>query len=641
MIESFSGAAREKNAPKIFPMRPAEEASVQAAEIKEYMNGEKQPLELTKDDLEAIAVFEKDLNTKIAPIVKINIKSQAIHLDFFVTAAGQAMLAADFAGEPIPNDIAGLRQFFYTKQDFFNQKANAELKQRYETESLNATNKALSQRLLSEATTDGKLDLGGIAAPQVLTVILNPKELDQKWEGLRNILKELQALRASLDQAVNDEGENQRIAQKEILTMYRHRVNEIVMQLYGDIYLVKMKEEVMGTAGLNAEEAALVPKVKGFKNMERSLHLLDKMLRGAGEKDEHTGNYQSVSNSTRAAAHEIINVLRPLAQSTRDEVMKAKGIDPAKVFDPKNKITAAERKVLGDTVIAHYGELSAEPAGPQTLERKGPASDGKWQFVTGTKGEMAVDPERRFVRDAAQPRSVDEALAVGTAHEIEGHMVQALNREGIPLAMMSNMNSDRRTVVAESGAVNNEKEMNRAMFGFERYSEGVDSIVGLEARAQGKSYLECVEVVYESKIKSIREKYDLSDAQQKKAFMVVARKTLDGVIERVKRLFRSTETKLIGLDKASQYVTNSQEAAYTEQEIVFEKLKALGLEKLAYYGLNLRTVLTLCRLGFIDMSTIRTPDFKTLELWEKGGVTPTGEVIKPIKDRFKLDQEAA
>lgn len=641
MVESFSGVDREPNAPKVFPMRPAEEAGVQAAEIKDYIDGKKQPLELSKDDLASITAFEKELNNKIAPIVKINIKSQAIHLDFFATAAGQAMLAKDFAGETIPTDISGLRAFFYAKQDFFNQKANAELKQRYETESLNATNKALSQRLLSDATPDGKLALEGIAAPQVLTVILNPKELNQKWDALRNVLKELQSLKASLDSTENDDDKNQRTAKKEIVAMYRHRVNEIVMQLYGDIYLVKMKEEVMGTAGLNAEEAALVPKVKGFKKMDRSLHLLDKMLRGAGEKDERTGDYQAVSNSTRAAAHEIINILRPLAQSTRDEVMRAKGIDPSKVFDPKNKITAAERKVFGDTVIAHYGELSTEPAGPETLERKGTAPDGKWQFVTGTKGAMAVDPERRFVRDAAQPRSVDEALAVGTAHEIEGHMLQALNRQTIPLAMMSNMNSDRRTVVSESGAVSNEKEMNRAMFGFERYSEGVDSIVGLEARAQGKSYLECVEAVYESKIKSIREKYDLNDPEQRKVFMLVARKTLDGVIERVKRLFRGTETKLMGLDKAGKYITNSQEAAYTEQEIVFEKLKALGLEKLAYYGLNLRTVLTLCRLGLIDMNTIKTPEFKTLELWEKGGVTPTGEVIQPIKDKFKLDQEAA
>lgn len=637
MKESFSGTERESRAPQLFPLRPAEEVSVQAAEIKEYIDGQKRPLELSKDDLEATAAFEKDLNSKVAPIVKINIKSQAIHLDFFATPAGQAMLAKDFVGEPIPSDIAGLRQFFYAKQDFFSHKANAALKQRYETESLNATNKALSKRLLSDATPDGKLDLNGIDAPQVITVILSPKELHKKWEGLRTIRKELQLIEANLDQSANDD-KNQRIAKKEIIAMYRHRVNEILMQLYGDIYLVKMKEEVLGTEGLNAEEAALVTKVKGFKNRERSLHLLDKMLRGAGEKDEQSGSYQSVSNSTRAAANEIINVLRPLAQLTRDDNMRANGIDPAKVFDPKNKITAAERKLFGDTVIAHYGELSDEPAGPATLERKGPAADGKWQFVTGSTEAMAVDPERRFIRDAAQPRSVDEALAVGTAHEVEGHMLQALNRQRIPLAMMSNINSDRRTVLAESGAVSNEKEMNRAMFGFERYSEGVDSIVGLEARAQGKSYLECVEAVYESKIKSIRGRYDLNDAQQKEAFMLIARKTLDGAIERVKRLFRGTDTKLLSLDKSGKYITNSQEAAYTEQEIVFEKLKALGLEKLAYLGLNLRTVLTLCRLGLLDMNNIKTPQFKTLELWERGGVAPTGEEIKPIKDRFTLDQ---
>lgn len=635
MLSSFSQDRERTVEPvRVIPLRPAEEAAVQAAEIKKYLDGISKPLDLTKEEFDELKRFEGELNAKVAPIVKINIKSQALHLDFFATETGQAMLRRDFPGEEIPTEIMGLKKFFYTKQDFFNRKENAALKQSYETDSLNATNKALSSRLLSDATPDGKLVLAGVTVPQVMTVILNPKELDQKWQGLRKARKELKELEASLAQS--GESENARIAKAEIIKMYRHRVNEILMQLYGDMYLIEMKQEVVGHDQLTADEQILSGKVHGFKKLDRSLSLLDKMLRGAGEIN-NDNNYDSISSSTRAAATEIINVLRPLAEETRDQLMVAKGIDPKKVFDPAKRITATERKIFGDTVMNHYGVLSSEPAGPETLERKGTAADGKWQFVIGNKGAMAVDSSKRFVRDAAQPRSVDEALAVGTAHEVEGHMLQALNRQEIPLAIMHEMSTDRRTVVLESGAVNNEKVMNRAMFGFDRYSTGVDSVVGLDARAAGKGYLECVEAVYESKIKSIRAKYDLHDPEQQKAFMLVARKTLDGVIERTKRLFRGTGVKLTSLDKTSKYVTNSQEAAYTEQEIVYEKLQELGLEKFVYYGLNLRTVLSLLKLGLIDVNTVKTPDFKTQELWEKGGIAPDGTEIKPIKDRFKLD----
>lgn len=73
---------------------------------------------------------------------------------------------------------------------------------------------------------------------------------------------------------------------------------------------------------------------------------------------------------------------------------------------------------------------------------------------------------------------------------------------------------------------------------------------------------------------------------------------------------------------------------------MYDKLKELGLEKFVYYGLNLRTVLSLLKLGLIDIDKVRTPDFKTQELWEKGGIAPDGTVIAPIKDRFKLDSAA-
>lgn len=640
MLESRRSDEGSHENIRAFPLRPAEEVGKQALEIKQYIDGKKKPLDLTQDELSSLQTFEAGLNQDLYPVSKLSIKFQLLYLDYFLTSAGAAMLAEDFPGEVIPTDIAGLKQFFYAKQSFFNGKDAAKIKQKYESESLKASTAKLSKSLLPEDSPDGLLDVVDSQAPHIVTVILNTDVLRKKWENLRQLRQKIKTIEDRL--VTTDDSETLRAAKKEVILMYRHRINEILMQLYGDLYLLKSKEEVVGTEGLNADEVALTQGIKGYKNLERSLSLLDKMLRGVGEMEGEEGkaSYTQVSNSTRAAATSIINTLRPLVEDSKDAAMRKKGIDPKKVNNKGQYITPAERKVFGDTVLAHYGLLSVVPAGPESLERSGPAEDGSWQFVTGNTGAMAVDPTKRIVRDASQNRSVDEALAVGTAHEVEGHALQAVNRQAIPLRIMDGVNADRRTVLAESGAVSNEKLMNKAMFGFDRYSSGIDSIPGLEARLLGKSYLECVEVIYESKMKHVREKYDLSQSDQRAAFMLVARKILDGVIERTKRLFRSTETKFIGFDRTAKYITNSQEAAYTEQEIVFDKLKDLGLEKLAYLGLNLRTVLALLKLGLLDLNTIKMPEFKTLELWEKGAVAPTGEIIAPVKDKYKLDQDA-
>lgn len=637
MLENPHGNEGHNVNTRAFPLRPAEEVGQQALQIKQYIDGEKKPLELTHDELSSLQTFEAGLNQELYPISKLNIKFQLLYLDYFLTSAGIAMLTADFPDETIPSDIQGLKQFFYAKQAFFNGKDAAKIKQKYESESLKASTAKLSKSLLPVDSTTGQLDVVAAQAPQIMSVILNTDVLRKKWENLRQLRKKIRTIEDEL--VTSTDSDNLRTAKKEVILMYRHRINEILMQLYGDLYLLKSKEEVVGTEGLHPDEVALTEGIKGYKNLERSLSLLDKMLRGVGEMEGEEGkaSYTQVSTSTRAAATSIINALRPLVEDTKDAAMREKGIDPKKVNNKDQYITPAERKVFGDTVLAHYGLLSVVPAGPESLERSGPAEDGNWQFVTGNTGAMAVDPTKRIVRDASQNRSVDEALAVGTAHEVEGHALQAVNRQAIPLKIMDGVNADRRTVLAESGAVSNEKQMNKAMFGFDRYSTGIDSIPGLEARLQGKSYLECVDVIYESKMKHVREKYDLSQPDQKAAFMLVARKTLDSVIERAKRLFRSTDMKFIGFDRTAKYITNSQEAAYTEQEIVFDKLKALGLEKLAYLGLNLRTALALLKLGLLDLDKIKTPEFKTLELWEKGGVAPNGEIIAPVKDKYKLN----
>lgn len=65
--DSFSPERDRKIEPaRMIPLRPAEEAAVQTAEIKKYLGRVSKPLDLPKEDFDELKQFEGGLNAKIA-----------------------------------------------------------------------------------------------------------------------------------------------------------------------------------------------------------------------------------------------------------------------------------------------------------------------------------------------------------------------------------------------------------------------------------------------------------------------------------------------------------------------------------------------------------------------------------------------
>lgn len=65
MLESYSADHDRKLEPlRVIPLRPAEEAAVQAAEIKKYIEGKNQPLNLDKNEFDELKRFNMSLIAK-------------------------------------------------------------------------------------------------------------------------------------------------------------------------------------------------------------------------------------------------------------------------------------------------------------------------------------------------------------------------------------------------------------------------------------------------------------------------------------------------------------------------------------------------------------------------------------------------
>jgi len=68
----------------------------------------------------------------------------------------------------------------------------------------------------------------------------------------------------------------------------------------------------------------------------------------------------------------------------------------------------------------------------------------------------------------------------------------------------------------------------------------------------------------------------------------------------------------------SGQLVSSKDTAYLEGFILSEKLREANLQKYLFLkGLNLDTIIFLLKNGIITTDNIKSPTYKTLEIWER------------------------
>ena len=640
-----------------YPKRQADAVQDSIDKIVALSTGVERPLQLSETEKEQVLTEENQLGEKLEKVFDLKINNVTLYVDFFLTPQGKKIMEELFPEEVIPSDILELKKLLLKKQSIFADKdfyrkyfsttvGQEKLKKLFkdkvptdvaEIPTFIASNeKQLKGKALDEfkgdtlkhydseiakklaVNADGTLSITDGKIPDTITIGLNPDTVLKKYQGYRELRSQIKKELNSLKSAEASELSK---ARTEILKMYLTRINELIAENYPELYYITKKAQLMGPENLLGSEKQLIEGLVGSKNIDKSLSRFDKLIHGADI--ETTGEHPQVSTQLKTTAQSIKEVRQKLAVVNKDEKIREKGLDPEKLSSVM--ISAEERQRWGEEVLKAYGILSEMPASEFDSQRPGPAPDNNWQFVIRSdRSTMAVDGKQKVIFDAEKTRPIEKALAVGITHEIEGHVLQHLNKQLLPFRLFKKVGGGRQSVFAEAGAVYNESLFIKENFGYDRIPGGA-YVSAMEERLRGGNYLDCVKAFYEAKLPAITHKYtDLSTPQAKKEMETLKVEAID----RAKRLFRGAD--LNSDESPSSYLRSSKDSAYLEQDIVTDYLVASNLQALAYIaGINLDNAVTLMKLGMLDLSKIQTPKFVAKDIWER------------IKGRFALETAKA
>ena len=276
------------------------------------------------------------------------------------------------------------------------------------------------------------------------------------------------------------------------------------------------------------------------------------------------------------------------------------------------KISAQDAKQLVELALDAYGVLSKEDATSYDSHQEGYADDGGWQVILENRASAEVRSKQRVVVLPDKEVALRRALQVFVGHEVEGHVLQEINREQFPLELVQKSRTDRWVSFYEAGSMNSENAAAEAIFDDQKIPH-TGYLRATQKRLEGGSYIDCVEAFYNvlrDEYVDLREKKLISEEQ----FEKFCRDDVKIAMSSAMRLFRQTEN----LDGGDGVVTNAKDLVYLEQRMLFEELRKAGKEDYAYIsGVNAQTLADLARAGLLKLEQIQRPKQVTQKIWQQ------------------------
>jgi len=384
------------------------------------------------------------------------------------------------------------------------------------------------------------------------------------------------------------------------------------------ILCVKDIASSLGEEGLSEEENSLLQISFGFFNSERSLSRYDKFLFGATGKKDEGGMRQQIDKNLLDYAQKIEKDYIINALDVK-KLVESKGLDYEKISKPS--LSLEETTQIATETLAAYNLLSSLPAEDYDPDREGPAPDKKWQFVARAEYKIfSVNGEQKRIKSGIGKQSVIDVFGNLCAHEIDGHVIQHENKSTIPFRLFKKIGAGRNALFAEGGAMFNQDLICQKLFGF-RNIPHAHYVKAMTKKLEGGTYLDCIKTFFDSCQRiTLLEKENGQLIEEK--FLSETKENLKLAINRTRRFFLAPTN----LNTSSNYLTKSKETVYLEQLLLLEKLKESGMEQLAFVGgANLPTLVSLGKLGVLDIEKIKKPSYPYLKDWEK------------IKDNYKKD----
>jgi len=610
---------KEVSGISLYPERASANLDQAINKLKSLESEEIKKNELNEDEKEKLLQVENKLGEEFEGINKLKISSTNLYLEYFLTKQGRADFQ-EVVGVAVPEeDIEGLEKFFCNHRVEI---GKVKLKERklLAGRSDDFANKNLLNELQDTMDEDGEIDIDNIDNPRRLGLLLKPNKALEKVSKLKGFKQKLKTIiqDSSSEQTIQEtdkifsgeQSEHYKKAKKAVFNLYQRRVNQIMAEQFFAGALLQNIKKQLGGQMLEDEEEELANSFQGLKSIEKNFSRYDKFIYGAEKTYNKSGYREQISKEIKEYADEIENEYMDNIVN-RDGKIREKGLDPKKVFE-KNISENQFRKFAEDTLKA-YGELSEQPAEDFEPSRKGFAPDGKWQFIASPDYKsMAVNSRQRIIKSGTKNKDIYNTVAVLLGHEIEGHVLQHMNRAKIPLRLLREIGGDRVDIFAEGGAMENQDKITKEIFGIRSISSP-QYIRAMVKKLEGGNYLECVKAFYDSALRVTQDKKTKGLLTQKE-FNDESGDSLKLALNRAKRLFRT------GSDYGSREkdLAKSKSTTYLEQTLLLKKLKKHGLSKYTFLGKsNLNTVIVLVENGLLNLKDIQEPKFYSLQVWDK------------------------
>lgn len=590
----------------LYPERAFLRVDKEIERIEKIRNGEIKKIELNDVEKKEVLKFEDLLGEKLEKINDIKIKQNTFYVDYFLTDEGRRDFIDTIGSELEGDSVEEVEMFILKNRSIFK---SIERKKVFDLvgRSRNFSEEKSTTLINETMTKDGEIDIEGLNSPCRVKIIINPGEMFEKIQKLRELKSELKI------QNQGDASDNVSVAKRKISDLYRKKINTSIADLgHVGIWVNKLAKKLGDENELAEGEKKLKNISFGLLEFEKIFSRYDRFEYGADAEYDEDGMRRQVGADLIKYADEIENRFIE-GELKRKEKIREKGLNPEKI-DEEN-IAAEEFSKLAEEFLEFYGQKSSQSAKDYDPKRKYAAPDNKWQFVAKKehKSAMSIDSIKKVIKSDIRDKSIVKILATLLGHEFT-HFLQAENREKINLRLFGEkMGGLRSEVFAEAGAMTIENEITTELFGYEKNPKP-HYIRAMVKKLEGGNYLECVKTYFDSSRKTILKMKELGlldDSQ----FKDEIKDSIETAIKATKRLFREGDT----LNNSSTYLTKSKDTVYAEQVILMKKLKEKNLENCAFVkGVNLNTLATLMEIDLIDISEIKKLDLDFIrKIWEQ------------------------
>ncbi len=391
--------------------------------------------------------------------------------------------------------------------------------------------------------------------------VLNQEQYREKEVALRTLRSELKEKERTAREGSDD-------MTADLVRLYRERINELIARMH-----------IAATEGTSRDSA----------RYDRFIFGVD------GEGFDDDGMRRQITRQARTLADELAQ--RRSAMPSPEVAVTQKGLDVQILLH--EKVSSDEVRRIAEDVLRKYGVLSAESPEEYREDRQGPAEDGGWQVIIKDVGGMSVNGIQKVVTLPRSGMPMSRVIAVAVAHEIEGHVVQNVNKEHLPLAFFREIRGARSEMYAEAGAMYNQNKVSQALFGYASLPHP-HYLRAMEQRLEGGDYAQCVQAFFESIMDEMLPN-ERTEEDVAKAIKLATDRTL--------RLFRGQQ----GLSGGP--LTNSKDLVYLEQYALMQQLERSDMTDYAFVmGMTAQSATILQKYGLLGGDIMRPQDHAQ-EVW--------------------------